>query len=480
MLSPDERVPVSGRFKSPYLSFMKKIILSAVLLFVICSGVLPALPRLRRVAEGWANNSVNVPVFRKNSLVTCRDIHFIAFYSPRGQLVLGKRVINSGVWEIRETPYRGNVQDAHNSISIMTDGEGFLHVAWDHHGRPLRYARSVAPFSLELGPEEAMTGKHENHVTYPEFFYLPDGNLVCMYRDGESGRGNLVLNYYDVRTRQWEQRQSGLLDGEGERNAYWQACVDGKGTIHLSWVWRETPDVATNHDIGYACSDDAGISWYTAAKQPYKLPVTAATAEYAWRVPQQRELINQTSMTADRQGHPYIATYWTDENTGIPQYRIVYYDGSRWQQLNTGFRKTPFSLKGTGTKRIPASRPQLLTEDTGTGVRLYLIFRDEERGAGVSVAMCRDLTSCRWETADLTGFSVGSWEPTYDTELWKEKGWLHLFVQPAEQIDGEGRADIPAQPVQVLEISAAGLFEMCSGQSSASAVHTEFPEIKGN
>ena len=43
-----------------------------------------------------------------------------------------------------------------------------------------------------------------------------------------------------------------LIDGEGERNAYWQMYVDKAGVIYLSWVWRETQLVETNHDLCYA------------------------------------------------------------------------------------------------------------------------------------------------------------------------------------------------------------------------------------
>ena len=42
--------------------------------------------------------------------------------------------------------------------------------------------------------------------------------------------------------------QDVLIDGEDERNAYWQLYVDEAGTIHLSWVWRETWMVETNHE----------------------------------------------------------------------------------------------------------------------------------------------------------------------------------------------------------------------------------------
>ena len=116
----------------------------------------------------------------------------------------------------------------------MVDGDGYLHMSWDHHGHPLRYCRSKEPGSLELTEKMPMTGKKEGRVTYPEFYRLPDGNLLFLYRDGASGRGNLMMNHYDLTTKKWTQRQDAFINGEGRRNAYWQMCTDTKGTIHIS------------------------------------------------------------------------------------------------------------------------------------------------------------------------------------------------------------------------------------------------------
>lgn len=403
------------------------------------------------VGEGWANNSVNATVFRKNSVVTYRNMQFTAYYDADGFLTLGKRRLNSQYWEISRTQYKGNVNDAHNSISIMVDADGYLHVSWDHHGHPLRYARSISPLSLQLGDKEEMTGENEQNVTYPEFFKLPDGNLIFMYRDGSSGRGNLVINKYDCKTKRWSQTQENLISGENKRNAYWQACVDEKGTINVSWVWRESWLVETNHDMCYARSNDGGNTWQNSRGETYALPITATTTEYACRIPQNSELINQTSMTTDDKGNPFIATYWREQDSKIPQYRIVYNDGEKWNVLNTNFRNTPFSLSGGGTKRIPISRPQIVV-NKGT---IHLIFRDEERQAKVSIATCSDIKKNEWTVEDLTHTSVDQWEPSYDTELWQKKKKLHLFVQKAEQIDGEGKADIAPQAVQILEVNKA-------------------------
>jgi hypothetical protein len=192
--------------------------------------------RLVPVANGWAANSVNTVVFRKNALVTWQDTQYIAFYDSARHVVLGKRKLGSSRWELVTTAYQGNAADAHNCISIMVDGQGYLHLAWDHHNNPLHYCRSKKPGSLEMGQPIAMTGQLEQRVSYPEFYRLPGGNLLFFYRNGQSGQGNLVINSYDARRQQWVQLQQNLVDGEGQRNAYWQAFLDHHGTLHVSWV----------------------------------------------------------------------------------------------------------------------------------------------------------------------------------------------------------------------------------------------------
>jgi hypothetical protein len=209
--------------------------------------------------------------------------------------------------------------------------------------------------------------------------------------------------------------------------------------------------VASNHDLAYSCSKDGGKTWQKSTGQIYQLPITAASAEYACKIPEKSELINQTSMFADAKGHPFIATYWKETGQTVPQYHIVYNIGKGWKINNLLFRKTAFSLSGTGTKQIPISRPQVVAWKNGKLLAAALIFRDEELGNKVSVAVSADIAHNNWTIHNLTNSSVGSWEPTYDTELWKNKHLLNIFLENVTQIDGEGRADSKPQPVRVLE-----------------------------
>lgn len=417
--------------------------------FVFAFGKEPK-GRLVKVGDGYAATSVNTAVFRGSSLATNGDTQYIAFYDEDGYVTLGKRRLESDEWILRRTQYKGKVTDGHNVISIGVDGDGFLHASFDHHGHPLKYAKSVAPGCLELGEMSVMTGTGEEDVTYPEFYTLADGDMIFAYRSGVSGRGNLVLNHYDTKTKTWSRLHDILIDGEGERNAYWQMFADSKGTLHLSWVWRETWLVETNHDLCYARSDDGGKTWKRSDGTLYTLPITHATAEMAWEIPQNSELINQTSMTADSKGNPFIATYWRDKDSTVPQYRLVWHDGKKWNMSTVGERKTPFSLSGGGTKMIPIARPRIVSD----GKKACYIFRDEERGSKVSVAYTPKLGKKDWMVTDMTDFSVDAWEPSHDLNLWNDRKRLHVFVQTSHQGDGEKVADVgnKTEPVYVLEM----------------------------
>jgi hypothetical protein len=408
--------------------------------------------KIMNVADGWARNSVNTVVFRKNAITSFKGIQFVSFYDEESNVVIAKRKWKSTNWQIQKTSFKGNATDAHRSISIAVDGDGYLHLSWDHHNTRLRYARSLQPFGLDFGQEMPMTGVLESNVSYPEFYTLKDGNLLFFYRDGGSGNGSLVINKYNKQTKEWTQVQKNLVDGEGKRNAYWQAFVDTKGTVHISWVWRESPDVASNHDMCYARSTDGGLHWEKSTGEKYVLPLNVRTAEYALHIPKNSELINQTSMVIDKKGVPFIATYWRDENEMVPQYRLIYKNEKAWITQNLSFRTVPFSLNGGGTKKIPISRPQVVVWNRRFKTKAAILFRDEERGSKLSIAVNKNIKKSKWQVKDIYIEDIGSWEPSYDIELWQKEKMLSIFVQKTKQEDAEGKSDLKPQMVSVVEI----------------------------
>jgi hypothetical protein len=401
------------------------------------------------VGEGWARNKVNVAIFRQHAVATHGDTQYTGYYDPDGRMVLARRTLGANAWTTYTTQYTGRVQDAHNGMCIAVDGAGILHVAWDHHGHPLRYARSVAPGSLELTDKLPMTGQNEGRVTYPEFFNLDDGGFLFLYRDGGSGRGSTMLNRYDLSTETWSAVQHPLIDGLGRCNAYTnQIAIDHTGAWHTSWNWRETGDVATNHDLCYAKSSDGGRTWLKSTGEPYVLPITPENAEVIRPVPQKHEMANQTTTAVDSRGRPMLATVWREPGEDVPQYFLVWHDGHQWHTSQVSQRTTPYRSRGGGTKRTPRSRPKLAVDRHD---RVYMFFRDIERGDRVSVAITDDPQRKRWRFVDLTEEPVGFWEPSYDVPLWRRDGVFHLFVQRVGQGDGETLEDVPPQTVHILE-----------------------------
>ncbi len=415
--------------------------------------------QLSYVSDGWSGNSINTVIFRKNSIVSANGFHFISWYDPSFSVMLAKRSLNANNWEIVRTQYIGNIHDAHCSISIMIDGDGYLHMAWNQHNNALHYCRSINPGSLILSDILSMIGTHEDCVSYPEFYRLPGGDLIFIYRDGSSGNGNLIINRYSTIERFWKRLHTNLIDCEGVRNAYWQSFVDCQGIIHVSWVWRESSDVATNHDICYARSCDGGMTWEKSNGEKYQLPITLLNAEYIYKIPMKRELINQTSMIADSYGNPYIVGYWSPINTNIPQYHLIYCKDTVWRIVQISSRKSPFSLSGIGTKKIPIARPQIVLRENKDSVQILVLFRDEELGNKVSCFINTNSSLTKWQTIDLTDFSVGNWEPTYDTESWRDRQELYLFVQFVAQGDAETVLELPPQPIYVLHVPVQDLLK---------------------
>ena len=394
----------------------------------------------------WAGSSVNVVANIRQSVFTHAGTQFAAFYDADRYMVLARRARDADRWETRRTPYQGNAADAHNSISLVVDGAGILHVAWDHHASPLNYARGVAPGSIELGPRMAMTSQLESRVTYPQFFRLPGGDVLFLYRDGASGRGTLALNRYAVATGAWTAVQTNLIDGEGERSPYWDMTIDRQGTLHLAWIWRESPDVATNHDICYARSADAGRTWSDSEGARVAVPITARTAEYDMRIPQGSNLMNSPAITADDEGHPYVTTYWSAASGAAPRFHVVFRDGPAWHTIDGPAQSEAFTLAGGGTKAPPISRAVVLVEPIGRSRQIHLVYRDAgPSGGGRVIAATRAMPGPgTWTIRQLIPGPVGSWEPAVDPEAWVGLREVHMLVQHVTQRDGDDRTGAAA------------------------------------
>ncbi|MCP4529406.1 MAG: neuraminidase [Aestuariibacter sp.] len=407
--------------------------------------------------DAFAGSSVNVLAGVKQTLFTHGQFQYAAYYNANRHLVLAKRPTDAKSWQTQVTPYTGNVDDAHNHISLVVDADGYLHIAWDHHNSPLNYARSVTPGALKLerkpmlGEPQAANEAGENSVTYPQFYALPSGDLLFAYRDGGSGRGNLVLNRYDLRSQQWQRLHSSVLDGEGKRSAYWDMSVDINGVVHLAWIWRETPDVASNHDLAYARSFDQGDTWQQYDGTPYALPITESESDVVIPIPQNHKLMNPPVVMGDNSSRPFIASYWADSPTDIPRYQVVYPlpQPNTWQIIKAPKAAENFELSGHGTKRPPISRTILLPRQHNGVTSLHLIYRDDfQRGQVMGLTM-HNIIDANWESHVLHPQNVGAWEPSIDPTQWIQHGRADLLLQRVEQRDGNDAESAQVAPSHI-------------------------------
>ena len=111
-----------------------------------------------------------------------------------------------------------------------------------------------------------------------------------------------------------------------------------------------------------------------------------------------------------------------------------------------------FDLSGGGTRSIPISRPIVLHSNHSGDSKLHVIYRDEEYDNNACLKTLDLDRPGEWQTNIITDTGLDRWEPTFDTELWKEKGILNLFVQKVGQGSGEKAVEMPPTMISVLEL----------------------------
>lgn len=412
------------------------------------------------LGEAWAGNTVNTVIFRHHGIFTHQGHQFTSFYVDEKTLRIVCRRLSDDHITQYDLAGEYNLKDAHNSISMGVDRQGYLHACFDHHATKLRYRRSLKPMSIDGWTDDLpMSGQHEDKVTYPTFI-LPraDFPLTLLYRDGVHNKGSARLKFYNEKSQSWQDKQTPILSGADQKpwtsNAYWNhPAIGTDGSLHLSFVWRTgvlgDALLVNNINIGYAWSPDNGHHWYTLQGQPYQVPITPTTAETIWPVPPGSNLINQCSMALDQFNRPHIVFYANDTK-GVPQYQHLRYDGKQWHHQILSNRTEPFTLAGGGTLQIPISRPEILLDAQDNAL---VLFRGDLTGDRMAVMRLCAPTYLAAETTPhiLIDQSLGYAEPLLDRAGWTLNQKLSLLKQFNSQPDHD------VNPV--FTASSVGLFQ---------------------
>jgi hypothetical protein len=279
------------------------------------------------IAPVWAAHPVGFALF------TQAPLQFVAFYDHQRRLTVAQRRLEERQWSFHPLPVTTG-WDSHNYIALAVDDGGYLHLSGDMHVVPLKYFRSAKPLDAATFERvEQMVGREEQRTTYPRFFRGPANEFLFTYRDGSSGNGNQLFNVYNSKTKTWKRLlNQPLTDGQGERNAYFDGPVKGPdGYFHLAWVWRETPDAASNHDLSYARSGDL-IHWESGDGKALALPITLKSSSIVDPVPEKGGMINSNIRIGfDDRGRATIS-YHKHDAAGNTQPWTARLESGKWQR----------------------------------------------------------------------------------------------------------------------------------------------------
>jgi len=326
------------------------------------------------VAPVWAAHPVGF------ALLTHKDRQFVAFYDDKRQLTVAQRKLSERQWTFTKLPVVTG-WDSHNYIALAVDDDGYLHLSGDMHVVPLKYFRTNKPLDATTFERvNTMVGRDEQRCTYPRFLRGPKNELLFTYRDGQSGNGNQIFNVYDHATKTWKRLlDSPLTDGEGERNAYFDGPTKGPdGYFHLAWVWRETPDASTNHDLSYARSKDL-IHWEKGDGKPLALPIKLKDCDIVDPVPVHGGIINgNTKIGFDDKGRVTISYHKYDAQGNTQPFTARLEDGY-WKLYQITDWPYRWDFGGGGTLSFGIGIGPVHLEDDG---RLTQSYRHIKFGGG--------------------------------------------------------------------------------------------------
>lgn len=315
-----------------------------------------SIEQVTKIDSVWAGQPVGF------CLYTHGDRQYIAYYNVNRNMVVGQRNLDQEKFELHIMPPTTRKEaggtstvlgwDSHNSVTIGIDKEGYVHLSGNMHGNPITYFKSTEPNDItSLKQEMVMVGPNEKRCTYPHFMLTKEGELLFHYRDGGSGNGNEIYNIYSTETKKWSRMLDvPLTDGQGLMNAYQtQPNVMKDGWYHVYWVWRDTPDCSTNHDLSYMKSPDLK-KWYNAFGEPLELPATLdKRLVIVDPIPVKGGIINLAAkLCLDEENKPIFA-YHKYDSVGNLQFYTAQIEGSAWiykQVTNWDYR---WEFSGNGS-----------------------------------------------------------------------------------------------------------------------------------
>ncbi|MFY0606455.1 MAG: BNR repeat-containing protein [Cyclobacteriaceae bacterium] len=278
----------------------------------------------------WATNPVIATSTQQNGIAIYENYVFMTYYNTDRKLCIARNSnYGDGSWVVVELAHtyemRNGVWDNHNTPNIaISPNDKRIHLSFDMHARNLRYIISSenAAIASDANFVASLFSSTRDYlqsnqtaitlVTYPRFVLSDNNKLFFMYRVGGSGSGDTYFAEYKD-DGFWNSPfrlihgKTETYEGSPDRCAYFNNVHVKDGRIHLTWVWRETPDGATNHDLMFAYSDDNGATWFNSAGASLSLPIKLSSAGLnVATIPTNSGLANHNGCAVDGHGNVHV------------------------------------------------------------------------------------------------------------------------------------------------------------------------------
>lgn len=390
---------------------------------------------------GWNTRRFQQSVYSRNIHTTPDGVVYVAVwgFDKNPYLCIGR--VGSERWTLLNLrtipgdPFGELVDDVHNTLSVITDASGRIHVWGNVHTTPLRYARTSAPGDPSTFAAATIPGGH-TEVTYPDPFMV-DGVLLLMYRNGYATEGQTYLTRWDDAAATWSTPKM-LVNGAPSKEGPYASPVlvyrgqNGRWKFGFFGTWRSDGSAHTCSGFWFVESDDFGATLTRADGAVQAMPMTHANSVDVIPVAHGSGIVNQEGGAYDEHGRPRCAITLYDA-AGKTQYHLVHYDGAVWgnEQL-TEFTKrmeTGTAEQAVTTLLLDVARPHLVCYDG----RDYLLGRTTYDGHNGRPFIIDATPGADHRPAHIADMDLVGWEPGAFDLGGIARGELNILITPIDQ-----------------------------------------------
>lgn len=325
------------------------------------------------------------------ALLSDGNRQYVAFYDGLHQMTIAQRALPTGAWKYCKLDEYID-WDPHNYITMTKNAQGCILISGNMHADPLVLFSTdeSGEISTLRRIEPVVDPAKETSATYPKFSLLADGRLIFHFRDGKSGDGVEVYYIQNADGSFSSYLDTPLIDGRAggyNMSAYMtEPAMGPDGNYHMVWVWRDSGNADTCHDLSYAYSPDLK-TWYGADGNQVSLPIDFTMKQLIVDPVPVRGGINNSGLSLgfDAQKRPLVGYYKFDEN-GYTNVYIARLENGNWNIKKVTDLEWRWDFTGTGTliKQFTIGAPVL--EEDGEITIWYR--RYEEDGTKIEGKEC--------------------------------------------------------------------------------------------